>query len=61
MLKDNRGRYFKSEREYRNATGQNVSRSAPSIHYSGSVRGMRKLFWGYSCDVVRIGKYIYKA
>lgn len=61
MKRDERGRYFKSEREYMNATGQSVSRNAPSIHYTGSVRGMRKLFWGYRCDVVRVGKYIYKA
>ena len=61
MKREERGRYYKSEKEYRNATGQNISRNAPSISCTGSVRGMRKLFWGYRCDVVRAGKYIYKA
>ena len=27
---------------------------------SGRVIGMRKLFWGYECDVVRVGSWIYK-
>ena len=57
-----RGRYFKNEREYMNARGQRIDRNrCPSIHVSGSVKGMRKQFWGYECDVVRIGNYIYKA
>lgn len=55
------GRYYKSEREYTNATGKMVDREhSPSIHVSGSVRGMRKKFWGYKCDVVRVGEWIYK-
>lgn len=61
MRKWEHGRYFKSYREYRNATNKTIDRTGPSIHISGSVRGMRKLFWGYRCDVVRIGNYIYKA
>jgi hypothetical protein len=32
----------------------------PSIHYTGSVRGMRKLrFWGKNDTVVRCGQYYY--
>lgn len=33
----------------------------PCIHASGSVAGMRRDFWGYKCDVVRVGQWIYKA
>lgn len=32
----------------------------PSIHYTGSVRGMKKLgFWGEHDTCVRCGQYIY--
>lgn len=32
----------------------------PSIHYTGSVRGMKKLkFWGKHDRCVRCGQYIY--
>lgn len=32
----------------------------PSIHYTGSVRGMKKLgFWGKNDRCVRCGQYIY--
>ena len=30
------------------------------FNISGSVRGMREHYWGYDCDVVRIGKWIYR-
>lgn len=56
-----KGRYFKSEKEYTATTGKKVDLNSPSIHVSGSVRGMRKLFWGYECDVVKVGSHIYKA
>lgn len=57
-----RGRYYRSLREYKNAGGNARGiKNAPCIHVSGSVAGMRRDFWGYSCDVVRIGSYIYKA
>ena len=57
-----KGRYFNSLREYENANGNTHDiKNRPSIHVSGSVSGMRKLYWGYKCDVVRIGEYIYKA
>ena len=56
------GRYFRSKREAENA-GYNVSEAVlkhrASIHYTGSVSGIRKLSWGYKCDVARIGSYIY--
>lgn len=55
-----KGRYFKSEKEYTVMTSKRVDRNSPNIHVSGSVRGMRKLYWGYECDVVRVGNYIYK-
>lgn len=55
------GRYFRSLKEYELAGGsKNDLRDAPSIDATGSVRGMRKLFWGYDCDVVRTGGWIYK-
>lgn len=57
-----RGRYYKSLREYENANGTTYGiKNRPCIHVSGSVSGMRRQFWGYSCDVVRIGQWIYKA
>lgn len=56
-----RGKYYKSLKDWLHAGGDYSILHAPSIHISGSVRGMRKLFWGYECDVVRIGNYIYKA
>lgn len=55
-----KGRYFKSEKEYTARTGKRVDRNSPCIHVSGSVRGMRELFWGYECDVVKVGSHIYK-
>lgn len=59
----NKGRYFKSAKQWEYATGRNKAEilNMPCIHVSGSVKGMRHDFWGYSCDVVRIGNYIYKA
>lgn len=35
--------------------------NCPCIHVSGSIAGMRRNFWGYKCDVVRVGQWIYKA
>ena len=55
------GKYYKSLKEYQNANGNTTNiRIKPCIHVSGSVKGMRKMFWGYECDVVRIGQWIYK-
>lgn len=56
-----RGRYFSSLKEYVSAGG-NASdiKNYPSISVTGSVKGMRRDFWGYECDVVRVGKWIYK-
>ena len=61
MNKQEKGRYYKSLREWINAGGNRGILNAPCIHVSGSVRGMRKQFWGYKCDVVRVGQWIYKA
>lgn len=55
-----KGRYFKSKREYEKVTGKRFSPNVPNISVTGSVTGMRKLYWGYDCDVVRVGAYIYK-
>ena len=55
-----RGRYFKSKREYERQTGKTFNDNVPSISVTGSVRGMRKTQWGKYCDVVRVGNYIYK-
>ena len=40
-----RGRYYKSYKEARANVGSFNPDKLPSIHISGSVRGMRKLFW----------------
>ncbi len=55
------GHYYHSLKEYQRKTGHSGRgiRNNPNIHKSGSVKGMRKLFWGYRCDVVRIGDWIY--
>ena len=45
-----KGRYFSSLKEYVNAGG-NASdiENCPSISVTGSVKGMRRDFWGYEC------------
>ena len=56
-----RGRYYRSLREYERCGGSSWNiKNAPGIHVTGSVKGMRKLFWGYECDVVRCESWIYK-
>lgn len=54
-----RGRYYKSYKEFLN-NGGTPSMLQDCCHVSGSVAGMRKQFWGYACDVVRRGNYIYR-
>lgn len=55
------GHYYSSLKQYENITGRHFNKNAcPSISITGSVRGMRELFWGYKCDVVRVGRYVYK-
>lgn len=55
------GRYFKSYKELVNLRGEYTRiKECANIHISGSARGMRKLYWGYDCDVVRIGEWIYR-
>lgn len=56
------GHYYRSINEYERKVGMNGKyiKNNPCIHVTGSVKGMRKQFWGYQCDVVRIGNYIYK-
>ena len=51
------GHYYHSRKEYEQRTGKSGKfiQNNPSFHISGNVRGMRKLFWGYECDVVRVG------
>lgn len=55
------GHYYKSLKAWINAGGNKYIVNCPCIHASGSVAGMRRDFWGYKCDVVRIGQWIYKA
>ena len=57
---DERGHYYQSLRSYAKATGRMVDvDKCPSIHISGSIKTMRKLHWGYRCDIVCIGRYYY--
>ena len=45
--------------KYRRLT-QGEKESHPSIHYTGSVRGMKKLgYWRKDAECVRCGQYIY--
>lgn len=56
------GHYYHSLNEYERRAGMSGKyiKNNPCIHVTGSVKGMRKQFWGYQCDVVRVGNYIYK-
>lgn len=56
------GHYYSSLNEYERKAGMSGKciKNNPCIHVTGSVKGMRKQFWGYRCDVVRVGNYIYK-
>lgn len=60
-MQKHKGRYFRSLREWINYGGDRFVVNGPCIHVSGSVRGMRRQFWGNECDVVRVGNWIYKA
>ena len=53
------GHYYHSLKEYERRVGMS-GKNITCIHVTGSVKGMRKQFWGYQCDVVRVGNYIYK-
>ncbi len=47
-------------KEYEYKTGRKFSSQGPSIHRTGSLRGMVKSgFWPKGADVVRHGNYIY--
>lgn len=37
-----------------------IPEGCPNIHKSGSIRGMKKLYWGKDAYCVRCGSYIYK-
>lgn len=56
------GHYYRSLNEYVRMVGMSGKyiKNNPCIHVTGSIKGMRKQFWGYQCDVVRVGNYIYK-
>lgn len=56
------GHYYHSLNEYERRAGMSGKyiKNNSCIHVTGSVKGMRKQFWGYQCDVVRVGNYIYK-
>lgn len=52
--------YCSSPKEYEYKTGRKFSSQGPSIHRTGSLRGMVKSgFWPKGADVVRHGNYIY--
>lgn len=56
---DRSNMYFKSKRECENY-GYRFSPNWPSIHITGSVRGMKNLgYWPANADVVRVGSWIY--
>lgn len=43
------------------ADGKRINISQyPSIHKSGSVYGMKRLYWGRECFTVKCGSWIYK-
>lgn len=53
--------YYSSPKKYENATGKRFTTDCPSIHRTGSVRGMVKLgYWSEDSDKVRNGNYIYQ-
>lgn len=59
--KPKKGRYFRSLKEWVNYGGSPSDiKNRSCIHVTGSVKGTRKMFWGYECDVVRCGSWIYK-
>lgn len=31
----------------------------PNFHKSGSITGMKRLYWGMDCLLVRVGQFIY--
>lgn len=39
---------------------ENLVRFCPSFHKSGSISGMKKLYYGENALLVRCGDYIYK-
>lgn len=52
--------YYSSPKQYEIATGYSFTTDCPSIHITGSVRGMVKLgFWERSDNKVRYKSWIY--
>ena len=52
--------YYHSLKEYEGKTGMRFSDKGPSIHRTGSVKGMVNLgYWDKDADKVRHGNYIY--
>ena len=53
--------YYSSPKQYETITGKHFTVNCPSIHRTGSVRGMVKHgFWNKSSDKVRYGNWIYQ-
>ena len=53
--------YFRNPRQYENAIGKRFTTECPSIHRTGSIKGMIKLgFWNKNNNIVRHGNWIYK-
>lgn len=53
--------YFRSLKQYHLHGGPTIRlEDLPSVHKTGSVKGMKKLgFWPKDADVLRSGSYIY--
>ena len=51
--------YYHSPKQYEMCTGRRFTTDCPSIHRSGSVIGMNKLYGWKGRDKVRHGEYVY--
>lgn len=60
MSENERGKVYTLKQWITN--GGNISdiENKPNFDASGSVVGMRKLYYGYSCDLVKYNGYYYK-
>ncbi len=60
MKKKKRGKVYSLKQWL--ANGGNISdlENKPNFNVSGSVAGMRKLYYGYTCDIVKYDGYYYR-
>lgn len=59
VVEDQNMAYYSSPRQYQNVTGKKMTTNCPSIHKTGSVRGMNKQELWKRRDKVRYGDWIY--